>query len=307
MLYNSVLQMIGNTPILRISNIDTFGNNIYLKLEGYNPSGSTKDRIALSIIDNAEKKGLINKDTTIIEATSGNTGIALAMICAIKKYKLLIIMPDSMSKERIQLLKAYGAQIILTKGELGMKGCMDKLNELKKEIGNVFIANQFENMDNPKAHYENTANEIIDDLNGKIDVFICGTGTGGSFSGIAKKLKEKIANIKTYPVEPSNSPLLSKGYTGSHKIQGMGMSLGKVPDVFDSTLADDILTVSCEDAFEMTKKIALEEGLLLGISSGANLFSALEFSKKNANKNLNIVVLSTDLGNKYMSSNVFLQ
>lgn len=307
MLYNSVLQMIGNTPILRISNIDTFGNNIYLKLEGYNPSGSTKDRIALSIIDNAEKKGLINKDTTIIEATSGNTGIALAMICAIKKYKLLIIMPDSMSKERIQLLKAYGAQIILTKGELGMKGCMDKLNELKKEIGNVFIPNQFENMDNPKAHYENTANEIIDDLNGKIDVFICGTGTGGSFSGIAKKLKEKIANIKTYPVEPSNSPLLSKGYTGSHKIQGMGMSLGKVPDVFDSTLADDILTVSCEDAFEMTKKIALEEGLLLGISSGANLFSALEFSKKNANKNLNIVVLSTDLGNKYMSSNVFLQ
>lgn len=305
MLVNSVLNLVGNTPMLKINNLNIYGNNIYLKLEGYNPSRSTKDRIVLQMIEEGEKGGAIKKGTTIVEATSGNTGISLAMICAIKGYSLKIIMPDTMSIERIQLMRAYGAEVILTDGNLGMKACIEKLEELKKEIKDIFIPNQFENINNPKAHYLTTAEEILKDLDNKVDIFFCGTGTGGSFSGTAKRLKEVLPYIKTFPVEPFNSPLLSKGYIGSHLIQGMGMSLGKIPDVYDGNLADKIFTAKCEEAFSMTKTLAIKEGLLVGISTGAVLSCALEYSKSNPNQNLNIVVLSTDSGEKYLSSDVF--
>ena len=302
MLANSVIDLIGNTPLVKINNIDTFGKEIYIKLEGSNPGRSTKDRIALKMIEAAEKEGLIDKDTVIIEATSGNTGIGLAMICAIKNYKLKIVMPNTMSVERIQLMRAYGTEVILTDGSLGMKACLDKLEELKKEEKKYFIPNQFTNPNNPKAHYENTAEEILRDMDNKVDVYICGTGTGGSFSGTAKKLKEKLPNIKTFPVEPASSPLLSKGYIGPHKIQGMGMSIGGIPVVYDGTLADGILVCDDEDAFKMMRELSFKEGILAGISSGATFKAALDYSKENANKGLRIVVLSTDSGEKYLSN-----
>ncbi|WP_314347135.1 cysteine synthase A [Fusobacterium massiliense] len=302
MLANSVIDLIGNTPLVKINNIDTFGNNIFIKMEGANPGRSTKDRIALKMIQEAEKEGLLDKETVIIEATSGNTGIGLAMICAIKNYKLKIIMPDTMSVERIQLMRAYGTEVILTKGALGMKGCLEKLEEIKKNEKKFFVPNQFKNMNNPKAHYETTAEEILKDLDNKVDIFICGTGTGGSFSGTAKKLKEKLSHVKTFPVEPASSPLLSKGYIGPHKIQGMGMSIGGIPAVYDGSLADGILTCECDDAFNTMRELSHKEGILAGISSGATLHAALEYSKENMNKNLNIVVLATDSGEKYLSN-----
>ena len=302
MLANSVIDLIGNTPLVKINNIDTFGNNIFIKMEGANPGRSTKDRIALKMIQEAEKEGLLDKETVIIEATSGNTGIGLAVICAIKNYKLKIIMPDTMSVERIQLMRAYGTEVILTKGALGMKGCLEKLEEIKKNEKKFFVPNQFKNMNNPKAHYETTAEEILKDLDNKVDIFICGTGTGGSFSGTAKKLKEKLPHVKTFPVEPASSPLLSKGYIGPHKIQGMGMSIGGIPAVYDGSLADGILTCECDDAFNTMRELSHKEGILAGISSGATLHAALEYSKENMNKNLNIVVLATDSGEKYLSN-----
>lgn len=305
MIINSITEMIGNTPIIKLNNFNTFGNEIYMKLEGFNPSRSTKDRIALRIITEAEKIGMIDKDTVIIEATSGNTGISLAMICALKKYKLKIIMPDTMSVERIQLMKAYGAEVILTDGKKGMKECLTKLEEIKKNEKKHFIPDQFSNINNPMAHYDITAEEILKDMENKIDIFICGTGTGGSFSGISKKLKEKIPTIKTYPVEPSASPLLSKGYTGSHQIQGMGMSIGEIPKVYNKNLADDILTCECEEAFKTTKELAKKEGILVGISTGAVLACALQIAQQNEKKGLKILLLSTDFGEKYLSSSVY--
>ena len=302
MLANSVIDLIGNTPLVKINNIDTFGNEIYVQLEGSNPGRSTKDRIALKMIEEAEKEGLIDKDTVIMEATSGNTGIGLAMICAVKNYKLKIVMPDTMSVERIQLMRAYGTEVILTDGSLGMKACLEKLEELKKKEKKYFIPDQFTNVNNPKAHYETTAEEILKDMNNKVDVFICGTGTGGSFSGTAKKLKERLPNIKTFPVEPASSPLLSKGYIGPHKIQGMGMSIGGIPAVYDGSLADGILTCEDDDAFKMMRELSFKEGILAGISTGATLKAALDYSKKNANKGLRIVILSTDSGEKYLSN-----
>ena len=302
MLVNSVIDLIGNTPLVKINNIDTFGNEIYIKLEGSNPGRSTKDRIALKMIEEGEKAGLIDKDTVIMEATSGNTGIGLAMICAVKNYKLKIVMPDTMSVERIQLMRAYGTEVILTDGSLGMKACLEKLEELKKKEKKYFIPDQFTNVNNPKAHYETTAEEILKDLDNKVDVFICGTGTGGSFSGTAKKLKERLPNIKTFPVEPASSPLLSKGYIGPHKIQGMGMSIGGIPVVYDGSLADGILTCEDDDAFKMMRELSFKEGILAGISTGATLKAALDYSKENANKNLKIVILSTDSGEKYLSN-----
>ena len=302
MLVNSVIDLIRNTPLVKINNINTFGNEIYVKLEGLNPGRSTKDRIALKMIEEAEKEGLIDKDTVIMEATSGNTGIGLAMICAVKNYKLKIVMPDTMSVERIQLMRAYGTEVILTDGSLGMKACLEKLEELKKKEKKYFIPDQFTNVNNPKAHYETTAEEILKDMNNKVDVFICGTGTGGSFSGTAKKLKERLPNIKTFPVEPASSPLLSKGYIGPHKIQGMGMSIGGIPAVYDGSLADGILTCEDDDAFKMMRELSFKEGILAGISTGATLKAALDYSKKNANKGLRIVILSTDSGEKYLSN-----
>lgn len=305
MLINSPLDLIGNTPLMKLNSIESFGNNIYLKLEGFNPSRSTKDRIVLAMIEKAEKDGLLDKDTTVIESTSGNTGISLAMICAIKNYKLKIIMPDCMSLERIQLMRAYGADVVLTPGEKGMKACMEKLEELKKTEKKYFIPNQFTNEMNPMAHYEHTAEEIIADLDGKVDIFVCGTGTGGSFSGTARKLKEKVPGVKTYPSEPETSPLLSKGYIGHHDIQGMGMSLGHVPEVYDGSLADDILLANYDKSIEYMKKLAREEGILAGISSGAVLSVAIELAKKHKNENLNIVVFCNDSGEKYLSNNIF--
>ena len=302
MLANSVIDLIGNTPLVKINNINTFVNEIYVKLEGSNPGRSTKDRIALKMIEEAEKEGLIDKDTVIIEATSGNTGIGLAMICAVKNYKLKIVMPDTMSVERIQLMRAYGTEVILTDGSFGMKACLEKLEELKKQEKKYFIPNQFTNVNNPKAHYETTAEEILRDMDNKVDVYICGTGTGGSFSGTAKKLKEKLPNIKTYPVEPASSPLLSKGYIGPHKIQGMGMSIGGIPVVYDGSLADGILVCEDDEAFKMMRELSFKEGILAGISTGATFKAALDYSKENANKGLRIVVLSTDSGEKYLSS-----
>lgn len=305
MLINSPLELIGNTPMMKLNKIDCFGNNIYIKIEGFNPSRSTKDRIVLAMIEKAEKDGLLTPGTTVIETTSGNTGISLAMICAIKGYDLKIIMPDCMSRERIQLMRAYGADVILTDGNLGMKGCANKLEELKKELKKYFIPDQFTNEMNPMAHYYNTAEEIIADLDGKVDIFVCGTGTGGSFSGTARKLKEKVENVKTYPVEPETSPLLSKGYTGHHDIQGMGMSLGYVPIVYDASLADEVLLANYDKSIEYTQKLAKMEGILAGISSGAVLSAAIEMAKRNEGKNLNIVAFCNDSGEKYLSNDIF--
>ncbi|MDO4690894.1 MAG: cysteine synthase A [Fusobacterium sp.] len=302
MIVNSVIDLIGNTPIVKINNIDTYGNEIFIKLEGANPGRSTKDRIALRMIEEAEKEGLINKDTVIIEATSGNTGIGLAMICAVKKYKLKIVMPDTMSIERIQLMKAYGTEVILTDGKLGMKACLEKVEEICAKESNCFVPNQFSNINNPRAHYETTAEEILKDMGKNLDVFICGTGTGGSFSGTAKKLKEVLPNIKTLPVEPASSPLLSKGYIGPHKIQGMGMSAGKIPDVYEGSLADEILTCECDRAYKAMRDLSYNEGILAGISTGAVFAAALEYSKRNINKNLKILILATDSGEKYLSN-----
>lgn len=305
MLINSALDLIGNTPMVKLNSINTYGNNIYLKLEGFNPSRSTKDRIVLAMIEKAEQDKKLDEDTVVIESTSGNTGISLAMVCAIKGYKLKIVMPDNMSKERMQLMRAYGAEVVLTDGKLGMKGCVEKMEELKKSIPKHFVPDQFTNEMNPRAHYENTAEEIIKDLNGKVDYFICGTGTGGSFSGTSKKLREKIPGVKTMPVEPEDSPLLSKGYTGPHKIQGMGMSLGKVPDVYNKDVVTDILTANYDKSIDYVRLLATKEGVLVGISTGAVLSAAIEVAKENENKNLNIVVLSTDSGEKYLSNNIF--
>lgn len=302
MLVNSVIDLIGNTPIVKINNLETYGNEIFLKLEGANPGRSTKDRIALKMIEEAEKERKIDKDTVIIEATSGNTGIGLAMICAIKNYKLKIIMPDTMSVERIQLMRAYGTEVILTDGSKGMKACLEKIEEIKKQEKKYFIPNQFSNKNNPKAHYETTAEEILKDMDNNLDVFICGTGTGGSFSGTAKRLKEVLPNIKTLPVEPASSPLLSKGYIGPHKLQGMGMSAGGIPEVYDGSLADEILTCECNLAYEKMRELSCKEGILAGISTGAVLAVAQEYAKKNANKKLRILVLSTDSGEKYLSN-----
>lgn len=301
MVINSILESIGNTPTVKLKNFDTFGNEIYIKLEGFNPGRSTKDRVALAMIEDAEKNRKLDKDTVIIEATSGNTGISLAMVCAVKGYQLKIVMPDNMSIERRKMMQIYGAEVILTDGKKGMKGCLEKLNELKEKYKKVYIPNQFENNNNPQAHYNHTAEEILKDMDNNIDIFIGGTGSGGSFTGIAKKLKEKIPNVKTYPVEPESSPLLSKGYTGTHKIQGMGMSLGIVPKIYDKNLSDAVLTCKCDNAISTMKDLAIKEGIFAGISTGAVLHTALEIAKNNAGKGLKIVILSVDSGEKYFS------
>lgn len=301
MLVESILDTIGDTPLVKLKKFETFGNEIYIKLDGFNPGRSTKDRIALAMIEEAEKEGKLDKNTIVLEATSGNTGISLAMVCAVKGYQLKIVMPDSMSIERRKMMEIYGAEVILTDGKKGMKGCLEKLNELKAKYKKVFVPNQFENINNPKIHYNQTAKEILKDMDNKIDIFIGGTGSGGSFTGIATRLKEELKNVKTYPVEPESSPLLSKGYTGEHKIQGMGMSLGVVPKIYNNNLSDEILTCKCNDAISTMKELALREGIFAGISTGAVIFTALEMAKKNSGKGLKIVALSVDSGEKYFS------
>ena len=299
--YLNAIETIGNTPIVRINKLSE-SKNLYAKVEFFNPAGSVKDRVALAMIEDAEKKGLIKAgETTIIEPTSGNTGIGLALISAIKGYKLLLTMPETMSIERRKLLKAYGAELVLTDGAKGMKGAIEKAEELHKEIQNSFIPQQFKNPANPQKHYETTAREIWKDMEGKIDIFVAGVGTGGTVSGVGKYLKEQNENIKIYAIEPDSSPVLSGGQAGAHKIQGIGA--GFVPDTYNPDAVDEIIRVKNEDAIETARKSAKKEGLLIGISSGASLYAAIQLANKNPEKT--IVALLPDTGERYLSSVLF--
>lgn len=295
-IYDNILELIGNTPLVKINKLNTGKSTVLAKVESFNPAGSVKDRPALNMIEDAEKKGLINKNTVIIEPTSGNTGIGLAMVCAVRGYRMILTMPETMSEERRKLLKAYGAELVLTEGAKGMQGAVDKANELHKEIENSFIPQQFSNPANPASHLS-TAEEIWQCTDGKVDIVIAGVGTGGTISGIARVLKEKNPNIKAVAVEPLSSPLLSKGQAGPHKIQGIGANF--VPENFDKNVVDEIFTVSNEDAIETARRCAKEEGILCGISSGAALYAAIEYSKKNEKKV--IVVILPDTGERYLS------
>ncbi len=302
----NVSELVGHTPLVefvKYENQENIKAHIVGKLEYFNPGGSVKDRIARAIIDNYEEKGLLKPGSTIIEPTSGNTGIGLAMIAASRGYKLIITMPETMSKERIALMKAYGAEVILTEGAKGMKGAIAKANELKEQIGNSIIAGQFENMANPKAHYETTGPEIYADSDGKVDILVSGIGTGGTISGTGKFLKEKIKDIKVVGVEPESSPVLSKGVAGAHKIQGIGA--GFVPNTLDTKIYDEIITVSNEDAFLTAKQIAHSEGILVGISSGAAIYAAKKLAEKEENFGKTIVVILPDTGNRYLSLDLF--
>lgn len=303
--YTSASQLIGNTPLLKLTNIEKAEGlqaNLFAKVEYFNPSGSVKDRIALAMIEDAEKAGKLTKDTVIIEPTSGNTGIGLASIAAAKGYKLIIVMPETMSVERRQIIKAYGAEIVLSDGTKGMKGAIAKAQELAEEKGNAFIPSQFTNPSNPKIHYETTGPEIYNDLDGKVDVFVAGVGTGGTVTGTGKYLKEK-SNAKVVAVEPETSPVLSQGHGGPHKIQGIGA--GFVPDTLDTSVYDQVSPVSNEDAFEFAKFIAHKEGISVGISSGAALKAGIDEAKKPENAGKNIVVLLPDSGDRYYSTALF--
>lgn len=297
MIYNSALELIGNTPIIRLNNIDS---NIYLKLEKFNIGGSIKDRAVLGMIEDKMKNKEINVGDTIVEATSGNTGIALSMIGRLKQLNVIIIMPESMTKERIDLMKAYGADVILTKDKLGMQGSIDKAKELLNNNKDYKCLNQFENTSNPKKHYKTTAKEIYKEV-GDIDIFVCGIGTGGTISGIGRYLKEVNTNIKVIGVEPESSPLITKGYSNSHKIQGIGANF--IPKNLDMNVIDEVITVSDENAINTIKMLGIKEGILLGISSGANVYAALELSKKYKDKK--IVTVAPDGIEKYLSMDIF--
>ena len=303
-IHNNLLELIGNTPLVRINKLNTGYADIVVKVEYFNPAGSIKDRAALSMIEEAEKQGLIEQGkTTIIEPTSGNTGIGLALVCLIKGYKLILTMPDTMSKERRDILKAYGAELVLTNGELGMKGSIEEAERLHKEISNSFIPQQFSNPANTKAHYDITAEEIWNDTDGKVDIVVAGIGTGGTISGIAKKLKEKNHNIKAIGVEPAASPVITKGISALHQIQGIGANF--IPDNFDSKVVDEVMIVTNEDAVKFAKELANKEGIFCGISSGAALSAAIELSNREENKDKLIVVILPDTGMRYLSSVMF--
>lgn len=304
--YKHIYETIGHTPIVELTNLENKENlqaRIFAKLESFNPAGSVKDRIAFRMIEEAEKQGLITKDTLLIEPTSGNTGIGLAMMSAAKGYHLVLTMPETMSIERRKLLKAYGADIVLTEGKLGMKGAIAKANELKEQSKNAFIPSQFANPNNPLAHYLTTGPEIYTDMDGKVDLFVAGVGTGGTISGVGKFLKEKNPNVKVVAVEPEGSPVLSKGVSGPHGIQGIGA--GFVPDTLNTSIYDEVIAISNEEAFETGRNIAKEEGVLVGISSGAALAAAIKLAKRSENKGKNIVVLFPDGGEKYLSTKMF--
>lgn len=305
-IYKSIDQLIGKTPLLELSHIEKEENlqaKIFAKLEYFNPAGSVKDRIAKGMIDDAEKSGKLKPGATIIEPTSGNTGIGLASVAVSRGYKAIIVMPETMSVERRQIMKGYGAELVLTEGSKGMKGAIEKANELEKEIPNSWIAGQFENPANPKVHFEQTGPEIWEDTDGAVDIFIAGVGTGGTITGVGKYLKSKKSSIKVIAVEPSSSPVLSKGNAGAHKIQGIGA--GFVPDVLDTKIYDEIITVENDDAFKYGKMLGHKEGFLVGISSGAAFKAALEVAKRPENVGKNIVVLFPDNGDKYLSTALF--
>ena len=305
-IYKTADELIGKTPLLELSHIENeykLEANIIAKVEYFNPAGSVKDRIAKKMIDEAIKEGKINKDTVLIEPTSGNTGIGLASVAAAKGLKLIVTMPETMSVERRNIIKAYGAEIVLTEGVKGMKGAIEKANELAKEYPNSFIPGQFDNPNNPKVHFETTGPEIYEDTDGKVDIFVAGVGTGGTITGVGAYLKSKNKDIKVVAVEPESSPVLSEGKSGPHKIQGIGA--GFVPKVLDTSIYDEIIRVSNEDAFATGKLIGKKEGILVGISSGAAVFAAIELAKKEENKGKNIVVLLPDTGDRYLSTPMF--
>lgn len=298
MIYKNALELIGNTPIVSLESIGF--ENVYVKLEKYNPGGSIKDRIALSMIEGAEKRGILKKGSIIVEATSGNTGIGLAMAGNLKGYKVVIIMPETMSLERRQLVKAFGAELILTEGLKGMNGSIEKLEKLLKENKNYVNLGQFENLDNPKVHYEKTGPEIYKEVP-NVDIVIAGIGSGGTISGVGKFLKEKNENLKVVGIEPASSPLITEHKAGPHKIQGIGANF--IPKNYDEKIVDEVITVSDEDSFEMVRLLASNLGLLVGISSGANVFGAIELSKKYPDKK--IVTVAPDGVDKYMSMGIF--
>lgn len=300
---NSFLDLVGNTPLVRVNNLikkDELKADVLAKLEYFNPAGSVKDRIAKEMIQDALEKGLINENTTLIEPTSGNTGIGLSAVATALNLKIIITMPETMSVERRNLMKAYGAELVLTPGGEGMKGAIAKAKELASQIENSFIPGQFENPANPTAHYKTTGPEIYEQTEGKIDIFVAGVGTGGTISGIGKYLKEKNPEVKVVAVEPASSPVLSTGKGGAHKIQGIGA--GFVPETLDTKIYDEIITVENEDAFATGKEMAKTEGILVGISSGAALYAAKELAKREENAGKTIVVLLPDGGDRYLST-----
>lgn len=304
--FTSADQLIGGTPLLELTHIEKeFGlkAKILAKLEYFNPAGSVKDRVAKAMIDDAEQKGLLKKDSVIIEPTSGNTGIGLASVAAARGYRIIIVMPETMSVERRQIMKAYGAELVLTEGAKGMKGAIAKADELAKEIPDSFVPGQFVNPANPKAHFGHTGPEIYADTDGKVDLFVAGVGTGGTITGVGGYLKSKNPDVKVIAVEPATSAVLSTGVAGAHKIQGIGA--GFVPDVLDTKIYDEIIPVSNEDAFSTGKLIGKKEGVLVGISSGAALHAAIEVAKRPENEGKNIVVLFPDTGDRYLSTPLF--
>lgn len=306
--YQNVTELIGNTPLVEFSNIEKKFNlqaKVLAKLEYFNPAGSVKDRIAKEMIEDAEKSGALKPGGTIIEPTSGNTGIALAAIATAKGYRAIIVLPETMSVERRNIIQAYGAELVLTDGSKGMKGAIAKAEELNKEIPNSIVVGQFVNPANPEAHRKTTGPEIWEDTDGEVDIFIAGVGTGGTVTGVGEYLKEKKSFVQVIAVEPTDSPVLSEGTPGAHKIQGIGA--GFVPDVLNTTVYDEIVTVTNEDAFETGKEIAKTEGVLVGISAGAALWAAIQQAKKEENKGKTIVVVLPDSGDRYFSTPLFSQ
>lgn len=305
-IYDKIEQLIGKTPLFEVKNIEKelgLKSQILLKLENFNPAGSIKDRTALYLIEEAEKSGQLKKGGTIIEPTSGNTGIGLALVGIPRGYRVILTMPDTMSLERRKLLSAFGAELVLTEGSKGMNGAVEKAKQLQKEIDGSFIPNQFSNPANIMAHYQTTGPEIYSDTDGSVDIFVSSVGTGGTLSGTGKFLKEKNSSIQVVAVEPESSPLISKGYAGAHKIQGIGANF--IPENFDKSVCDEVKTVSDEKAFECARLLAKKEGILAGISTGANLAVAIELAKKEENKGKIIVTIVTDTGDRYLSIDLY--
>lgn len=307
-IYKTADELIGNTPLLELSNIkksESLDATLLAKLEYFNPAGSVKDRIAKAMIDDAEKSGKLKKGSVIIEPTSGNTGIGLAAVAAARGYRIIIVMPETMSVERRILMKAYGAELVLSEGAKGMKGAIEKANELTKEIPDSFIPGQFVNPANPAAHVASTGPEIWNDTDGKVDIFVAGVGTGGTITGVGQYLKSKNPSVKVVAVEPSDSPVLSQGKSGPHKIQGIGA--GFVPDVLDTKVYDEVIPVTSDDAFAAGRLVGKKEGVLVGISSGAAVWAGIQLAKRPENKGKNIVVLLPDTGDRYLSTALFAE